>query len=109
MLITVPTMVRPVSRPWSRIYSPHTAMVLSPSMTCPRSSIIRQRSASPSKAMPRSYSPAVTIAARLLQMGGAAAVIDVHTVGLAVDKVRLHLELGEQVRGRNRYTYRRSR
>ena len=35
-----------------------------------------------------------------LQMGGAAAVVDVHTVGLAVDEVRLHLELGEQVRGR---------
>ena len=43
---------------------PQAATTWSPSMRAPVSSTARQRSASPSKAMPMSYPPAFTMAAR---------------------------------------------
>ena len=71
----------------------------SPSRTCPRASTSRQRSASPSKAKPRSQPSAGTAAASRCGMGGAAAVVDVAAVGGVAERHHLGAEAAEQPRG----------
>ena len=57
LLITVATTVLPRSSPWRFMCSAQSSMIASPSTTLPRWSTSRQRSPSPSNAMPRRWPP----------------------------------------------------
>ena len=70
-------------------------MIWSPSTTSPAASTARQRSASPSWAMPTSAPCSSTAVAQAVEVGGADAVVDVEAVGVGAD----HGDLGARRRG----------
>ena len=75
--MTVATTVSPASRPWPCSARASTARIWSPSITSPAASTARQRSASPSCAIPASAPCLGHGRAQGLQVGGATAVVDV--------------------------------
>ena len=89
LLITVATTVSSLSAPRSCSASAQIARIASPSTTSPARSTARQRSASPSWAMPRSAPCAPHGLDHRAEMGGADAIVDVPAVGVAADGVHL--------------------
>ena len=98
LAMTVATTVSPASRPVSRSASASMARIWSPSTTSPRASTARQRSASPSCAMPASAPCAATAAGQRVQVGGPAAVVDVQPVRLGADRDHLGAGPAQQPR-----------
>ena len=79
------TSVSSVSVPRSFIATARIAMIWSPSTTLPSASTARQRSASPSWAMPTSAPCSRTAACSELEVRRADAVVDVQAVGVGAD------------------------
>ena len=86
LLMTVATSVSSTSSPASCIATASTAMIWSPSTSRPSASTARQRSASPSWAMPRSAPCARTAARSGVEVGRADAVVDVEPVRVGVQR-----------------------
>ena len=100
--MTVATRVSCASAPRSFRASARIAMIWSPSTSLPAASTARQRSASPSRAMPRSAPAATTASLRCVEVGRAVAVVDVEAVGLAADDGDLGAGLAEGLAARPR-------
>ncbi len=97
--MTVATRVSSTSSPDSFMANASTAMIWSPSMTLPSASTARQRSASPSWAMPSVGALGEHRLAQAVEVGGAAAVVDVLAVGQRVDRDHLGARLAVGLRG----------